>query len=323
MLIKADILFPLLVAFAASVIVSPMLIPVLRRRKVGNTERTDGVQSHLKKSGTPTMGGLIFLFGILLASLFYLKSFPRIIPVLLLTFGFGAIGFIDDYLKVELHRSDGLTPGQKMLCQILVTTAFLVYLWIMDSSLLEVRLPFSHGKILSGMWVKLIATPVAYLAVIGTVNGVNLTDGLDGLATNVTVMVALFFTVASSVLGGGIEPVTAAVLGALLGFLLFNVYPAKVFMGDTGSLALGGFVAGAAYMMKMPLYLPIIGLIYVIEVVSDIIQVMYFKKTGGKRFFKMAPFHHHLELCGWSETRICTTFSVVTALLCLLALEGL
>ena len=176
---------------------------------------------------------------------------------------------------------------------------------------------------LSGQIVRIIATPLAYFVVIGTVNGVNFTDGLDGLATGVTSMVAVFFTVASVVLGGGIEPMTAAVLGALVGFLLFNVHPAKVFMGDTGSLALGGFVAGAAYMMKMPIFILIIGLIYLVEVLSVMIQVTYFKKTGGKRFFKMAPIHHHFELCGWSETRIVTVFTVITAFLCLIAMVGI
>ena len=159
-----------------------------------------------------------------------------------------------------------------------------------------------------------------YLAVIGTVNGVNFTDGLDGLATGVTTMVAVFFTAVSIGLGGGIEPITAAVTGALLGFLLFNVYPAQVFMGDTGSLALGGFVAGAAYVLKMPWIILVVGLIYLVEVLSVMIQVTYFKKTGGKRFFKMAPIHHHFELCGWSETRVVAVFTVVTALLCLLGL---
>lgn len=321
--IHADVLIPLFCAFGISVLLSPAVIPFLRKLKVGNTERSDGVQTHLKKAGTPTMGGLIMLIAILVTSLFYLGSYPRIIPVLFLTLGFGLIGFLDDYLKVVLHRSDGLLPGQKMLGQILVTTVFIVYLWVMDSSLLEVRIPFSGGYELSGLWVKIAATPVAYFAVIGTVNGVNLTDGLDGLATGVTSMVAVFFTVASIALGGGVEPVTAAVTGALLGFLLYNVYPAKVFMGDTGSLALGGFVAGAAYMMKLPLFIPLVGLVYVVEVLSDIIQVTYFKKTGGKRLFKMAPIHHHFELCGWSETRIGAVFTVTTALLCLIASAGL
>ena len=157
---------------------------------------------------------------------------------------------------------------------------------------------------------------------IGAVNGVNFTDGLDGLASSVTIMVATFFSVVAIGTRSGIEPITCAVVGALMGFLLFNVYPAKIFMGDTGSLALGGFVAGTAYMLQMPLFLIIIGLVYVVEVLSVMIQVTYFKATHGKRFFKMAPIHHHFELCGWSETRIVAVFSVITAILCLIALMG-
>ena len=320
MIINKDILIPLFVAFAISVALSPVVIPFLTKLKVGQTERTEGVKSHLKKAGTPTMGGLIILISTVVTSLFYIGRFPRIVPVLFLVLGFGIIGFLDDYLKVVLHRSDGLYPKQKMLGQLIVTSIFVVYIWNMDASCLEFLLPFSGGKVLSGRWVRIAAVPVAYFAIIGTVNGVNFTDGLDGLATGVTTMVAVFFTVASLVLGGGIEPVTAAVTGALLGFLLFNVYPAKVFMGDTGSLALGGFVAGAAYVLRMPLFILIVGLIYLVEVLSVMIQVTYFKKTGGKRFFKMAPIHHHFELCGWSETRVVTVFTVVTAFLCLLGL---
>ncbi|MDD3794805.1 MAG: phospho-N-acetylmuramoyl-pentapeptide-transferase [Lachnospiraceae bacterium] len=320
---STDTLIPLFLAFAISVALSPIVIPFLQKLKVGQTERKEGVQSHLKKTGTPTMGGLIILISILITSLIYVGRYPRIIPVLFLTLGFGIIGFLDDYLKVVLKRSDGLMPKQKMLGQIIVTTVFVVYLWRMDSSCLEFLIPFTHGYVLSGQWVKIAATPIAYIAIIGTVNGVNFTDGLDGLATGVTSIVAVFFTVVSIALKGGIEPMTAAVLGALLGFLLFNVHPAKVFMGDTGSLALGGFVAGSAYMMKMPIFLLIVGLIYVVEVVSVMIQVTYFKKTGGKRFFKMAPIHHHFELCGWSETRIDAVFTVITVFLCLIAMIGL
>lgn len=322
-MINKDVLIPLFVAFAISVALSPFVIPFLQRLKVGQTEREEGVQSHLKKTGTPTMGGLIILISSAVTSVLYMGRFPRIIPVLFLTLGFGIIGFLDDYLKVVLRRSDGLYPKQKMLGQVIVTTIFVVYVWFMDASCLDILIPFSGGEVLTGKWVRIASLVIAYPAIIGTVNGVNFTDGLDGLATGVTTMVAVFFTVASLILGGGIEPFTAAVTGALLGFLLFNVYPAKVFMGDTGSLALGGFVTGAAYVMKMPVFILIVGLIYWIEILSVMIQVTYFKKTGGKRFFKMAPIHHHFELCGWSETRVVTVFTVITAFLCLLALAGL
>ena len=323
MIVNQDVLIPLFVAFLISVVLSPFVIPFLQKLKVGQTEREEGVKSHLQKAGTPTMGGLIILISIVVTSLFYVSRFPRMIPVLFLVVGFGIIGFLDDYLKVVMKRSDGLYPKQKMLGQIIVTTIFVAYVWFMDASCLDFLIPFSGGKVLSGNTVRIIAVPLAYFAIIGTVNGVNFTDGLDGLATGVTTMVAVFFTVSSLVLGGGIEPLTAAVTGALLGFLLFNVYPAKVFMGDTGSLALGGFVAGCAYVMKMPLFIPIVGLIYLVEVVSVMIQVTYFKKTGGKRFFKMAPIHHHFELCGWSETRVVAVFSIITAILCLIALMAM
>ena len=316
MKISTEVIIALLASFAISVVLSPIIIPFLKRLKIGQTERTEGVQSHLEKAGTPTMGGLIILISVLVTSLFFVRRYPNIIPVLFLTLGFGIIGFLDDYLKVVLRRSDGLLPKQKMLGQIIVTTIFLAYILIVDKSFLTMRIPFSD-QYFDCKWT---TVPLVYLAVIGTVNGVNFTDGLDGLATGVTTMVAVFFTAVSIGLGGGIEPITAAVTGALLGFLLFNVYPAQVFMGDTGSLALGGFVAGAAYVLKMPWIILVVGLIYLVEVLSVMIQVTYFKKTGGKRFFKMAPIHHHFELCGWSETRVVAVFTVVTALLCLLGL---
>ena len=317
MIIGTEVIIPLLVAFVISVALSPLVIPFLRTLKIGQTEREDGVQSHLKKAGTPTMGGLIILISVLITSLLFIKDYPRIIPVLFLTLGFGIIGFLDDFLKVVLRRSDGLLPKQKMLAQIAMTTIFLVYLLVVDSSSLDMLIPFSGGKYLDFKWV---TVPLVYITVIGTVNGVNFTDGLDGLATGVTTMVAVFFTVVSMAFNGGIQPITAAVAGALLGFLLFNVHPAQIFMGDTGSLALGGFVSGCAYMMKMPWIIIIVGMIYLVEVISVALQVIYFKKTGGKRLFKMAPIHHHFELCGWSETRVVAVFTVVTALLCLLGL---
>lgn len=319
MILGTEVVIPLLTAFAISVALSPFVIPFLRRLKIGQTERKEGVQSHLKKAGTPTMGGLIILMVIVVTSLLFIRQYPNIVPVLFLTVGFGIIGFLDDYLKVVMKRSDGLYPMQKMAGQIVVTTVFLAYMLMVDDSFLTVLIPFSGGEYFDCKW---ITVPLVYIAVIGTVNGVNFTDGLDGLATGVTVMVAVFFTVVSAVFGGGIEPITAAVTGALLGFLLFNVHPAQVFMGDTGSLALGGFVAGSAYILRIPWIIVIVGLIYLVEVLSVMIQVTYFKKTGGKRFFKMAPIHHHFELCGWSETRVVAVFSITTAILCLIALMG-
>lgn len=314
------VFIPVFVSFALSAVMGPVIIPILRKLKMGQTEREEGVKEHLKKAGTPTMGGVIILLSIVITSVFYLRSNPQIIPILFVTLGFGLIGFLDDYLKVVMKRSDGLFPKQKMALQIVVTAVFAFYLVKVAKVPLTMLIPFSGGKYLDLGW---FAIPVLFVAVIGTVNGVNFTDGLDGLASSVTVLVATFFTVVAIGTKSGIEPITCAVVGALLGFLLFNVYPASVFMGDTGSLALGGFVASTAYMLQMPLFIIIVGLIYLVEVLSVMIQVTYFKKTGGKRFFKMAPIHHHFELCGWSETRVVTVFSIVTALLCLVALMAM
>ncbi|MEE1085848.1 MAG: phospho-N-acetylmuramoyl-pentapeptide-transferase [Schaedlerella sp.] len=313
------IVIPVLISFVVSVLLGPVVIPFLRRLKMGQTEREEGVKSHLKKAGTPTMGGVIILGSVIVTSLFYVKDYPKIIPVLFLTVGFGIIGFLDDYLKVVMKRSDGLFPKQKMALQIVVTAIFAFYLVKIAEIPLTMLIPFSGGKYLD---IGILAIPLLFIAVIGTVNGTNFTDGLDGLASSVTVLVAVFFTVVAVGTKSGIEPITCAVVGALMGFLLFNVYPASVFMGDTGSLALGGFVAGAAYMMQMPLFIILVGMIYLVEVASVMIQVTYFKKTGGKRIFKMAPIHHHFELCGWSETRVVAVFSIVTAIFCLIALMG-
>lgn len=314
------VFIPVLAAFALSAVMGPVIIPVLRKLKMGQTEREEGVKEHLKKAGTPTMGGVIILLSIVVTSAFYIRSNPQIIPILFVTLGFGLIGFLDDYLKVVMKRSDGLFPKQKMALQILVTAVFAFYLIKVAEVPLTMLIPFSGGNYLDLGW---FAVPVLFVAVIGTVNGVNFTDGLDGLASSVTVLVATFFTVVAIGTKSGIEPVTCAVVGALLGFLLFNVYPASVFMGDTGSLALGGFVASAAYMLQMPLFIVIVGFIYLVEVLSVMIQVTYFKRTGGKRFFKMAPIHHHFELCGWSETRVVAVFSIATTILCLIALMAM
>jgi len=271
---------PALIAFGVSTALSPVVIPFLKKLKFGQNVRDDGPQSHLKKSGTPTMGGVIILAGILASCLFYVKDYPKIMPILLMTLGFGIIGFLDDYIKIVKKRSEGLTPRQKMFGQLLVTAAFAFYMLKISDVGLEMLVPFSGGK----FWdIGILAVPLMFVAILGTVNGANFTDGLDGLASTVTVVVAGFFTFTASAARSGIEPVTAAVLGSLMGFLLFNVYPAKVFMGDTGSLALGGFVAATAYMLRMPLFILIVGIIYLAEVISVMLQVTYFKKTGGKR----------------------------------------
>ena len=315
-----SILLPILISFAVSAVCAPILIPFLKKLKVGQTERDEGPQSHLKKSGTPTMGGIVILLSITITALIYVRDYPKIIPVLFLTLGFGLVGFIDDYIKVVLKRSMGLKAWQKMLGQMIVASVFVLYIMRYTDVQLDMKIPFWEGHYLQ---LGVFTIPAMYFIVIATVNGTNLTDGLDGLASSVTVMVATFFTVVSIGTANGLSPITCAVAGALLGFLLFNVYPAKVFMGDTGSLALGGFVAGVAYMTQMPLFIPIVGFIYMLETVSDILQVTYFKATHGKRIFKMAPIHHHFELCGYSETQVVAAFSVITALLCLVGMMAL
>lgn len=313
-------ILPVLISFAISAALGPVVIPLLRRLKFGQTVREEGPQSHLKKTGTPTMGGLIILAGIVITSLLYVKDYPKIIPILFVTVGFGIIGFLDDYIKIVLHRSEGLTPGQKMLGQILVTGVFVYYYYQLTEGDMAMLIPFWPEHYLHLGW---LAIPVAFLAIIGTVNGANFTDGLDGLASSVTVLIATFFTVVAFGTQSGISPITCAVVGSLMGFLLFNVYPASVFMGDTGSLALGGFVASTAYMLKMPMFILIVALIYWVEILSVMIQVTYFKMTGGKRIFRMAPIHHHFELGGWSETRVVAVFSIVTAVLCLIGIMAL
>lgn len=315
-----EIVIPALIAFAISVVLGPVMIPFLRKLKVGQTVRDEGPQTHIQKNGTPTMGGLMILTAMTVASLFYVKEYPNIIPILFLTLGFGLIGFLDDYIKVVLKRSMGLRAWQKMALQIVLTGIFAYYLIHYTDVSLTWRIPFMPGVYLN---LGILAVPMMFFVIIGTVNGTNFTDGLDGLATSVTILVATFFTVVAVGLDAGITPITCAAVGALLGFLLFNGHPASVFMGDTGSLALGGFVAGCAYMMQMPLFLLIVGFIYVIEVLSVILQVSYFKMTHGKRIFKMAPIHHHFELCGWKENKVVTVFSIVTAILCLSALLAL
>lgn len=319
-----ETILAIIIAFAISAILCPIVIPFLHKLKFGQQVRDDGPQAHLKKSGTPTMGGLMILTSIVITSLFYIKSYPKIIPILFVTVGFGIIGFLDDYIKIIMKRSEGLKPMQKMAGQMIITGIFTYYLMNSGEVGTQVLIPFTGG-FQNGYYLNLnlLFIPFVFLVMLGTDNGVNFTDGLDGLCTSVTILVATFLTIIAVGENSGISPVTGSVVGSLLGFLLFNVYPAKVFMGDTGSLALGGFVASSAFMMQMPLFIAIIGLIYLVEVLSVMIQVTYFKKTGGKRIFKMAPIHHHFELCGWSETRVVAVFSITTAILCLIAYLGL
>ena len=319
-----ETILAIIIAFAVSAILCPVVIPFLHKLKFGQQVREDGPQAHLKKQGTPTMGGLVFLTAVVITSLLYIREYPRIIPVLFMTVGFGVIGFLDDYIKIVMKRSEGLNPVQKLIGQFIITGIFVYYLVCSGEVGTSMLVPFTGGfEHVIYLDLGFLFIPFVFFVVLGTDNGVNFTDGLDGLCTSVTILVATFLTIISIGENSGISPITGAVVGSLLGFLLFNVYPAKVFMGDTGSLALGGFVASSAFMMQIPLFIPIIGLIYLVEVLSVIMQVSYFKATHGKRIFRMAPIHHHFELGGWSETRVVAVFSIVTALLCLVAYLGL
>lgn len=319
-----DTLIAIIISFAVSAALGPFVIPMLLRLKIGQTVRKDGPETHLAKNGTPTIGGLIFLAGIAVVSVVFWKKYPEMTPLIFLTFCFGIIGFIDDFIKVVLKRSKGLAAWQKFSLQFIVTAAFAWFLVKYEGLNLDMIIPFGGGKTIDPAYLGL---PLLFFVVLGTDTGSNFTDGLDGLASSVTAAIALFFMVAASVLGGAhaeaVSVISGAVFGGLLGFLLFNAYKAKVFMGDTGALALGGYVAAAAYMMHVQLLLPIVAIIYVIEVVSVMMQVSYFKLTHGKRIFKMAPIHHHFEKCGWSETQVMTRFTVVTiiaAAICILAI---
>lgn len=309
-----------IVSFAVSAVAGPVVIPLLRRIKCGQTVRDDGPKTHLKKTGTPTMGGILILLSVALTSLMYIRECPQAAPVLFLMFGFGLIGLLDDFIKVAFRRSMGLKAWQKFACQLAVTGQFAYYLLHYTDISLALKLPFAQGRYIDfGAW----NIPILFFIVLGTANGTNFTDGLDGLAGSVTLIVAVFFTVVAIGMGNGIAPVCCAVAGSLMGFLLFNVYPASVFMGDTGSLALGGFVAACGYMLQMPLFIAVVGVVYLAEVLSVILQVAWFKASGGRRLFKMAPLHHHFELCGWSETRIVAVFTIITAIMCLAGLMAI
>lgn len=316
----AAIIAPLMTAFIVSAVSGRFLIPFLRRVKAGQTERDDGPQSHLGKTGTPNMGGLMIMLGLAVGSLIMAGRCPEVIPVLILTVGFGLVGFIDDYLKVVKKKSDGLSVKQKMALQIVIALLFALYVTRINAIPLAMKIPFLPGKYLD---LGILNIPALLFIAVATVNGTNFTDGVDGLASCVTVASALFFTIAAAFSGSGAAAAGGAMIGALLGFLLYNAYPAKVFMGDTGSLALGGFVTAMAYLLQLPLFIPIVGFIYFIEVVSVIMQVGYFKMTHGKRIFRMAPIHHHFELGGWSEVRVVAVFTVTTAVLSAFALLGL
>ncbi len=309
-----DIFLPAFIAFTITVILCPVFIPILHKMKFGQYVRDEGPESHLKKAGTPTMGGIVILSAFTITALIFAKDKPELLPVIFLTAGFGVIGFLDDYIKLAKKRSLGLRAWQKLALQIGVTAAFGYIIMKFYPGLTSIIIPFTNGKLLWSLGILFI--PFVLVAVLGTVNGANFTDGLDGLATTVTLIIAAFYAVLSIKTGSALSYTAMAMLGTLLGFLIFNTYPAKVFMGDTGSLAIGGFVAAQSFMHRTPLFIIIIAFIYLAEVLSVMLQVSFFKLTGGRRIFKMAPLHHHFELSGFEETRVVVMFAATTLLLC-------
>ncbi|MCR4591122.1 MAG: phospho-N-acetylmuramoyl-pentapeptide-transferase [Lachnospiraceae bacterium] len=313
-----------LIAFVLTFFAGKIILPVLERLKARQVEREEGPESHKKKTGTPTMGGIMFLLVFAVMTLAEAGTYKAAIPVIIGTLGFGAVGFIDDYIKVVMKRNLGLRAWQKLLLQIAVS---LVTIWSISTFTevgFDMLIPFSSLVTPDGAGIYfnagIFTIPFLVFIFLGTTNGSNFTDGLDGLLSSVTLVIAVFIALISSSLAINITMSAAVMVGVLLGFLVYNHHPAKVFMGDTGSLALGGFAATCMILMKMPLFLIFMGIIYFAEVLSVIIQVLYFKATKGKRFFKMAPIHHHFELCGWSEGKVVAVFSLVTAAGCLLTL---
>ena len=316
-----EIFLPAFISFALTVLLCPIFIPILHRMKFGQFIREEGPESHLKKAGTPTMGGIVMLAAFTVSSLAYMLNEPQIFPVILRTVGFGFIGFLDDFIKLAKKRSLGLRAWQKLGLQI-VLTGYFAYVIMSDyPELTQIIIPFTGGQVVWNLGVLFV--PFVFIAVLGTVNGANFTDGLDGLATSVTVVIAMFFVVLSLKIGAPVYLTAMIMVGTLIGFLIFNTYPAKVFMGDTGSLALGGFVAAEAFMLKAPLFIIIVAFIYLAEILSVMLQVSYFKITHGKRIFKMSPIHHHFELSGFEETRVVAMFTVVTILCCFIGFIAL
>lgn len=317
----------LLISFALTVVLALIIIPILKRFKVGQMEREDGPESHLKKQGTPTMGGIIMIITIsivtILAYFYYSKHeepemAKNILPILCLTVGFGIIGFIDDFKKLVLKNTKGLRPSLKMLGLLFISVAYVVYLLKGINLGTDTYIPILKEYVTIPIWAYI---PFAILVILAGTNAINLTDGIDGLSSSVTVIIVTCLAIIANILGvKELVVFCSIVIGTILGFLMFNMQPAKVFMGDTGSLFLGGVISGAALYLKMPLLLLLIALIPVLETVSVIIQVLHFKRTGN-RFFKMAPIHHHLELSGWKENKIVIAFSIITLIVCTIGLQ--
>ena len=322
----------LMLAFAIAFIISIIVIPILRRKKIGQHERDDGPKSHLKKQGTPTMGGIVMIITILIMGgieyFKYSKSIDageqlvakKLIPLILVAVGFGIVGFIDDFKKLILNNTEGLKPKYKMLGLLVIATIFTVYLTKVMNIGTDMIIPFVKTSVTLPIWLYI---PFTILVMLATTNAINLTDGIDGLSTSVTTIILTCLTVIGVTLGvKELVVFGASLIGICLAFLLFNLHPAKVFMGDTGSLFLGGAVSVMAIYLKMPILLLIIAIVPVLETLSDIIQVAHYKRTG-KRVFKMAPLHHHFELCGWHENTVVSVFSIITLIACIIGLVAI
>ena len=317
----------LIISFVISIILGCMIIPILKKLKVGQIERDDGPQSHLKKQGTPTMGGIIIIIAmiVVVTGIYIWLSINdnkeianKILPILLLTIGFGLIGFIDDFKKLVLKNTKGLKPSYKMIGLLITSVTYVAYLVYGLKLGTETYIPIAKMYIDIPIYLYI---PFAILVILGATNAVNLTDGIDGLSSSVCVIIITCLAIIGITLQVyEVSLFASIVIGCVLGFLMFNIHPAKVFMGDTGSLMLGGVISGLALYLKMPLLLLIIALVPVLETISVIIQVVYFKKTGN-RFFKMAPLHHHFELSGWKENKVVVVFSIITLVLCIIGLK--
>lgn len=309
-------------AFAIAVFVAPFVINKLKELKFGQKILEDGPTWHAAKQNTPTMGGIIFIFAMTVTILSFLPSMIssgdwRPLLMLSLSLVFGAIGFVDDWTKIRKKQNKGLTAIQKLLLQIAAATLFITVMRGMGYLEPRLVIPFAGNYAINMHWAFYL--PIAVFIIVGADNAVNIADGIDGLCSGVTLIVTVFFTLVFMRQINGAELFSLPLAGGLLGFFLYNKNPARVFMGDTGSLFLGGAVCAMAFASGVPLILALVGIIYVVEALSDIIQVLYFKKTGGKRFFKMAPIHHHFEMLGWGEWKIVGIFCAVTAAACAVA----
>lgn len=300
--------FTALVSFIITAALGILLIPTLDKLKFGQTVRSDGPKRHLRKMGTPTMGGIIFIPAIALTTLLFSGINIDTLTVIIFMIGFGLIGFADDFIKISRKRSLGLRANQKLLFQLLLSAGLIFYVFTNFTNPTEILIPFYHGRLDLGIFY--IPITVVFV-ILGTVNSVNLTDGLDGLVSGIVAIISFFYTVFLISYNFNLALFSSAITGACLGFLLFNHYPARVFMGDTGSLGLGGALAAITVLSRSHLYLAIIGMIFIIETISVILQVLFFKLTG-KRIFKMSPIHHHFELCGWSEREVVHIFWLIT-----------